>query len=182
MRSVIVLGSTGSIGTQGLDIIARHCDKFSVSGLSAAGTRPKLLAEQAIKFNVPRVSVFNPDNVQSVRDALDCMGAEGKAVEISSGEQSVSDMASQGADVVLNGITGSVGLKPSIAALQSGSQLALANKESSTRARSKSRASALKLWHILQSSGRVAVTLSAGKTPTTALESIRLNATWFHSR
>ena len=130
MRSVIVLGSTGSIGTQGLDIIARHCDKFSVSGLSAAGTRPKLLAEQAIKFNVPRVSVFNPDNVQSVRDALDCMGAEGKAIEISSGEQSVSDMASQGADVVLNGITGSVGLKPSIAALQSGSQLALANKES----------------------------------------------------
>ncbi|KFJ08075.1 1-deoxy-D-xylulose-5-phosphate reductoisomerase [Bifidobacterium tsurumiense] len=126
--TVVILGSTGSIGTQGLDVISRHADRFQVTGLAAAGTHIPLLAQQAAAFNVSNVAVSDDTVVSQLREALDAAGANN--VHITAGPQAICDMAGSGADVVLNGITGSIGLEPSIAALQAGSQLALANKES----------------------------------------------------
>ncbi len=103
MRRVLILGSTGSIGTQALDVIRSRRDRFEVVGL-AAGTDRAGLAAQAEEFGV----------------ALTALGAE-------EAEQLVRDVD---ADVVLNGITGSVGLGPTLAALECGRTLALANKES----------------------------------------------------
>ncbi|MFC0125877.1 1-deoxy-D-xylulose-5-phosphate reductoisomerase [Bifidobacterium apri] len=126
--TVIVLGSTGSIGTQGLDVIARHPDRFTVTGLAAGGGHVDLLAQQAAKFHVPQVAIADESKVGALREALDQAGASNTAIH--AGHQAVVALAGCGADTVLNGITGSIGLEPSIAALQAGSQLALANKES----------------------------------------------------
>ena len=126
--TVIVLGSTGSIGTQGLDVIARHPDRFTVTGLAAGGGHIDLLAKQAAAFHVPQVAIADESKVGALREALDQAGASNTAIH--AGHQAVVALAGCGADTVLNGITGSIGLEPSIAALQAGSQLALANKES----------------------------------------------------
>ncbi len=127
-QRVIILGSTGSIGTQALDVIDRHRDRFEVAGLAAGGSHVGLLAEQAASFHVPLVVVSNPQAEEPLRQALDARGAH--ATQIRSGQDEVVALAGAGAPVVLNGITGSIGLEPSIAALQADSQLALANKES----------------------------------------------------
>lgn len=103
MRSVIILGSTGSIGTQALDVIRANPNRFEVVGLAVGSNRAELEA-QAAEFGVENTAVGIDEAVQLVR------GVD--------------------ADVVLNGITGSVGLGPTIATLQRGSTLALANKES----------------------------------------------------
>ena len=124
--TVVILGSTGSIGTQGLDVISRHLDRFTVTGLAAGGAHVELLAQQAAKFHVPTVAIFDKEAVPALREALEQAGAGN--VNITAGPDAVIAMAGSGADVVLNGITGSIGLEPSIAALQAGSQLALANK------------------------------------------------------
>ncbi len=129
MRSVVLLGSTGSIGTQGCDVIARHPQEFNVTGLAAGGRHPQLLAQQAVRFHAPTVAVFDPSAVDATREALADLGA-GTSVTVTAGADAVVAMAGSGADVVLNGITGSIGLAPAIAALRAGSQLALANKES----------------------------------------------------
>lgn len=127
-NTVVVLGSTGSIGTQGLDVISRYPERFTVSGLAAGGAHIELLAQQAAQFHVPLVAVFDRQVAKPLREALDQAGAHG--TQIQAGPEAVIGLAGSGADVVLNGITGSIGLEPSIAALQAGSQLALANKES----------------------------------------------------
>lgn len=127
-NTVVVLGPTGSIGTQGLDVISRHPERFTVSGLAAGGAHIELLAQQAAQFHVPLVAVFDRQAAKPLREALDQAGAHG--TQIQAGPEAVIGLAGSGADVVLNGITGSIGLEPSIAALQAGSQLALANKES----------------------------------------------------
>lgn len=127
-NTVVVLGSTGSIGTQGLDVISRHPERFTVSGLAAGGAHIELLAQQAAQFHVPLVAVFDRQAAKPLREALDQAGAHG--TQIQAGPEAVIGLAGSGADVVLNGITGSIGLEPSIAALQAGSQLGLANKES----------------------------------------------------
>ncbi|MCU1416456.1 MAG: 1-deoxy-D-xylulose-5-phosphate reductoisomerase [Schumannella sp.] len=103
MRRVLILGSTGSIGTQALEVIAANRDRFEVVGL-AAGSDAAGLAAQAAAFGVDRTALGVEEAVALVRDTP--------------------------ADVVLNGITGSVGLGPTLAALESGATLALANKES----------------------------------------------------
>ena len=127
-NTVVVLGSTGSIGTQGLDVISRHPERFTVSGLAAGGAHIELLAQQAAQFHVPLVAVFDKQTAKPLREALDQAGA--RSTQIQAGPEAIIGLAGSGADVVLNGITGSIGLEPSIAALQAGSQLALANKES----------------------------------------------------
>lgn len=127
-QTVVLLGSTGSIGTQGLDVIARHPEQFTVTGLAAGGSHLDLLAQQAAKFNVPVVVVADETQIAPLREALDAAGAVD--TQIRAGREEVNALAASGASVVLNGITGSIGLEPSIAALQAGSQLALANKES----------------------------------------------------
>ena len=126
--TVVILGSTGSIGTQGLDVISRHPERFTVVGLAAGGAHIDLLASQAARFRVPQVTVFDASKAKALREALDAAGA--RNTQIQAGPDAVIAMAGSGANVVLNGITGSIGLEPSIAALKAGSQLALANKES----------------------------------------------------
>lgn len=126
--TVVILGSTGSIGTQGLDVISRHPERFTVVGLAAGGAHVDLLARQAAEFHVPQVAVFDKSKAAALREALDQAGA--KHTQVQAGPDAVIAMAGSGANVVLNGITGSIGLDPSIAALKAGSQLALANKES----------------------------------------------------
>lgn len=128
MTTVVILGSTGSIGTQGIDVIKRHRDRFTVCGLAAGGAHIDLLARQAAELQVPEVAVFDRSKVPALTEALQQAGAQ--HVRVTGGPEAVIAMAGSGSDVVLNGITGSVGLEPSIAALQAGSQLALANKES----------------------------------------------------
>lgn len=126
--SVVILGSTGSIGTQGLDVISRHPERFTVTGLAAGGAHVQLLARQVAQFHVPQVAVYDRAAAKPLREALDRLGATYASVQ--AGPDAVIGLAGCGATVVLNGITGSIGLAPSIAALQAGSQLALANKES----------------------------------------------------
>lgn len=122
-RSVVILGSTGSIGTQALDIIGRNRDRFTVLGLSANGGNLGLLAQQVVTFDIPTVAIADPAAAAAFAALdLDC--------ELLSGPDAATQLANAGADVVLNGITGSVGLMPTLAAIGAGSVLALANKES----------------------------------------------------
>lgn len=127
-NTVVILGSTGSIGTQGLDVISRHPERFTVTGLAAGGAHVRLLAQQVVRHHVPQVAVYDEAAVPALHEALEEVGA--RYTQIQAGSQAVNAIAGSGADLVLNGITGSVGLEPSIAALRAGSQLALANKES----------------------------------------------------
>lgn len=127
-NTVVILGSTGSIGTQGLDVISRHPERFTVTGLAAGGAHVRLLAQQVACHHVPQVAVYDEAAVPALHEALEEVGA--RYTQIQAGPQAVNAIAGSGADLVLNGITGSVGLEPSIAALRAGSQLALANKES----------------------------------------------------
>ena len=127
-NTVVILGSTGSIGTQGLDVISRHPERFTVTGLAAGGAHVRLLAQQVARHHVPQVAVYDEAAVPALHEALEEVGA--RYTQIQAGPQAVNAIAGSGADLVLNGITGSVGLEPSSAALRAGSQLALANKES----------------------------------------------------
>ena len=127
-RSLVILGSTGSIGTQALDLISRHRDRFQVTGLVAGGTHVELLARQARDFGVARLVLADKAQVPALQQALKALGLNG--IQVEAGMEAVQALAGSGSDLVLNGITGSVGLRPSISALQAGSQLALANKES----------------------------------------------------
>ncbi|MBO0610043.1 1-deoxy-D-xylulose-5-phosphate reductoisomerase [Myceligenerans salitolerans] len=127
MRSVTILGSTGSIGTQALDVVRRHPDLFRVEALSAGGDVARLAA-QAAELRVRAVGVADASRADELRQALAGAGAAG--VEVLAGPDAATDLAGRGSDVVLNGITGSVGLRPTLAALEAGSTLALANKES----------------------------------------------------
>ncbi|WP_182526226.1 1-deoxy-D-xylulose-5-phosphate reductoisomerase [Nocardioides dongkuii] len=102
-RDVVVLGSTGSIGTQALDLVRRNPDRFRVVGLTAGGSNPDLFRQQVEEFAPAYAGL---------------------------GEEASVEAAAHPCDVVLNGITGAVGLRPTLAALDAGTTLALANKES----------------------------------------------------
>ncbi len=136
-RTVILLGSTGSIGTQALDVIAEHSDRFAVVGIAAGGTDPQALAKQALDCGARTVAVARATSAQDLQLAFYAEAtrrgySEGNysVPEILAGPQAATQLASRHADVVLNGITGSIGLEPTLAALAAGSTLALANKES----------------------------------------------------
>ena len=121
MRDVVILGSTGSIGVQALEIIDANPGKFRVVALTAAGNNVELLVAQAAKFKVSVVGVTN--NADQVRHAL-------PGVQVIDGPHASTEVAAITCDVVLNAITGSIGLAPTLAALRVGNVLALANKES----------------------------------------------------
>ena len=131
-RSVAILGSTGSIGTQALEVIAAHPGAFTVAALTAGGN-VELLARQAVAFDVPLVGVAR-GQVEEVRAAIAAAAAHAgrpaSVTDVVVGADAATIAAGCGADVVLNGTTGSIGLRPSLAALEAGSVLALANKES----------------------------------------------------
>ena len=133
-RRLVLLGSTGSIGTQALDVLARYGDVATLHGLAVGGTRPGLVAEQVLAHRPAELVVSDPARVVAVREAVEaaCSAAGLPAPRIGAGAEAVVELAgSLGAqDVVLNAITGSVGLLPTLAALRSGARLALANKES----------------------------------------------------
>jgi 1-deoxy-D-xylulose-5-phosphate reductoisomerase len=131
-RTVAVLGSTGSIGTQALDVIARNPDRFRVVALSA-GSNLALVAEQAVTFDADLVAVARGTHEQVAEAIGAYAGRAGRAAyrpQVVVGEDAAVAAAGCGADVVLNGITGAIGLRPTLAALAAGSTLALANKES----------------------------------------------------
>lgn len=122
MRDVVILGSTGSIGTQALDVIRRNPDRFRVVALSAGGSQLDLLAAQVAEFAPEAVAVGTDEAAARLRPlvaGVEVLGAGGN-------EQ----LAARPADTVLNGITGAAGLRPTLAALAAGASLALANKES----------------------------------------------------
>ena len=117
MRDVVVLGSTGSIGVQALEIVAANPNKFRLVGLSGGRKNPRLLMEQAKKFNVPIVGSMAPAPATA-------------GVQVIDGDNSSIEIAALPCDIVLNGITGSIGLGPTLSALGVGNKVALANKES----------------------------------------------------
>jgi 1-deoxy-D-xylulose-5-phosphate reductoisomerase len=127
-RDVVLLGSTGSIGTQAIDVVRRNPDRFRVIALAAGGRDPQLLAQQAAELGVSAVAVGDPAAAGPVRAALAAAGAG--PVEVLAGPDAATELAELPCDVVLNGITGAIGLAPTLAALRAGRTLALANKES----------------------------------------------------
>jgi len=136
-RKVVVLGATGSIGTQTLDIIRTNADVFEVIGLSAGGGNVALLAELAIEFNVAYIALAQATVAQDLQLALYAKASQmGYATgnyelpKLFIGPDAASQLAAVECDVVVNGITGAVGLQPTVAALNAGTTLALANKES----------------------------------------------------
>jgi 1-deoxy-D-xylulose-5-phosphate reductoisomerase len=137
VRDVVILGSTGSIGTQALEVVAEHPDEFRVVGLAAGGGQIELLARQALDTGARMVAVSRATTVQDLQLALYGEAsrrgwAEGKVQlpRILAGPEAAAELAATPCDVVLNGITGSTGLAATLAALEAGRILALANKES----------------------------------------------------
>ncbi len=136
-KRVAILGSTGSIGTQALELIAANPERFEVIALAAGGGNPALLAKQAIEFNVPVVAVAKASAAEDVQLALYAEAkkhgyenGDHRIPRLLAGPEAASEVARMECDVVLNGMTGSVGLLPTLAALEAGTTLALANKES----------------------------------------------------
>lgn len=120
---MIILGATGSIGTQALDVIAQNRDKYSVLGLAAGGNNLELVSQQVQEFKPKFLALANVDSTKL--EAYDFSG-----VELILGADAATILAGMKADVVLNAITGSAGLLPTLATLKAGTKLALANKES----------------------------------------------------
>ena len=137
MRDVVILGSTGSIGTQALDVISSRRDQFRVVALAAGGGNIDLLARQVLDFEPRVVALARATRAEQLQLALYAEArrrgwSEGavRLPRLLIGPDAASEAARIPADVVLNGITGSAGLLPTLAALGAGTTLALANKES----------------------------------------------------
>ena len=124
-KRILILGSTGSIGTQALEVIADNPEKFEAVGIAAGGGQPDLLIRQAQTLNLPpeRVAVADRKVAPAIQEVL------GGTV-ISGPDAAKSLVENVEADTVLNALVGSLGLSATLAALASGAQLALANKES----------------------------------------------------
>jgi 1-deoxy-D-xylulose-5-phosphate reductoisomerase len=136
-RRIVVLGSTGSIGTQAIDVIMRNPDRFRVVALAAGGKNAALLARQALDLGVEAVAVAKATAVQDVQLAFYAeaqrrgySAGHYQLPRITAGPDAAADLAELDCDVVLNGIDGAAGLKATLSALRHGRVLALANKES----------------------------------------------------
>ncbi|MEU4156625.1 1-deoxy-D-xylulose-5-phosphate reductoisomerase [Actinoplanes sp. NPDC026670] len=137
MRDLVLLGSTGSIGTQAIDIVRRNPDRFRVVALGAGGGNVALLAAQALELGVEVVGVARSSVTQDLQLAFYAEAqkrgwatGDFKLPKIVAGPDAMTELARWPCDVVLNGVVGSLGLAPTLAALESGRILALANKES----------------------------------------------------
>ena len=123
-RKIAILGSTGSIGTQTLDIVRQHRDLFEVELISALNSTDLLVA-QAKEFDVNNVVICNPDKYAEVSDALKDSGSK-----VFTGIDSLCSLAAASdVDIVVGAMVGFSGLKPTLAALEAGKIVALANKE-----------------------------------------------------
>lgn len=136
-RDVVLLGSTGSIGLQAIDVIKRNPDRLRAVGLAAGGSEPEVLAAQALDLGVSTVAVARAGVSSDLQLAFYAeaqrrgySSGEFKVPKILAGPDAAAELAASECDVVLNGITGSIGLGPTLAALGAGRRLALANKES----------------------------------------------------
>ena len=121
---LVILGSTGSIGVQALEIVEANPDKFRVIALAAGSSNLQLLADQAKRFSVPVVGTTGD------RDTFTRMLSGISNTQVIDGAKSASEIAAIACDIVLNGISGSIGLGPTLAALSVGNKVALANKDS----------------------------------------------------
>lgn len=123
MKRISILGSTGSIGTQTLDVVAMHQEAFEVDGL-AAGNNTALLLEQVRRFKPRRVSVSTKELAEEIRSSLPA------GVELYSGSEGLVEIAAGGdAETVVTALVGSVGLQSTLAAIEAGRHIGLANKE-----------------------------------------------------
>ncbi len=136
-RDVVVLGSTGSVGSQALQVCAAAPDRFRVVGLAAGGNDVALLARQALELQVEVVAVARASVAQDLQLAFYAAAKAGgysagahPVPKILAGPEAAAELARWPCDVVLNAITGSIGLAPTLAALEEGHTVALANKES----------------------------------------------------
>jgi 1-deoxy-D-xylulose-5-phosphate reductoisomerase len=136
-RDVVLLGSTGSIGTQAIDVIRRAPERFRVVALGAGGGNVALLAAQALELGVDAVGVARATAAQDLQLAFYAEASRRgystgafRIPKILTGPDAMTELAGWPCDVVLNGVVGSRGLAPTLAALRSGRTLALANKES----------------------------------------------------
>ncbi|GIO83807.1 1-deoxy-D-xylulose 5-phosphate reductoisomerase 2 [Paenibacillus faecis] len=123
MKKITVIGSTGSIGTQTLDVVRQHQDQFEVEGL-AAGSNAELFVEQVRAFRPKKASVANREIADKVRSSIP------SEVQLFHGEEGLVEVAAgTDADTVVTAIVGSAGLRPTLAAISVGKHIALANKE-----------------------------------------------------
>ena len=123
-KQIAILGSTGSIGTQALQVIAEHPDLYEVYALTA-NNRAELLAEQARKFLPEAVVIANPDKYQWLKEALADV-----PVKVYAGEDALAQIVESGpVDMVLTAMVGYAGLRPTMNAIRAGKTIALANKE-----------------------------------------------------
>ena len=130
-RDVVLLGSTGSIGTQTIDVVNRAPDRFRIVAVAAGGRDPAALAEQAARLRVDAVGIGREEAVDDLRRELDTVWpADAPRPTIHVGPQATSELAATGCDVVLNAVAGAQGLRATLAALDAGRVVALANKES----------------------------------------------------
>ncbi len=126
MKRLVILGSTGSIGTQSLDVARRLPDRFQIVGL-AANNNVELLAQQAKEFDVPFVSVGRTERVEELRDALRTVGHNARVL---GGVEGMCELATlPDADLVVVAVAGAIGIAPTHAALEAGKDIALASKE-----------------------------------------------------
>ena len=123
-RHIAILGATGSIGTQALDVVSHHPDMFEID-LLTANNNAQLLVEQALKFKPNNVVICNEDLYNTVNDAL-----AGEDIKVFAGMESVNSLVqSSNVDIVLASMVGFSGLEPTINAIKAGKVIALANKE-----------------------------------------------------
>jgi 1-deoxy-D-xylulose-5-phosphate reductoisomerase len=137
LREVVLLGSTGSIGTQAIDVVRRNRDRFRVVGLGASGRTVERLASQALELGVDVVAVTRASAAQDLQLAFYAEASrrgyatgDFKLPKILAGPPAITELAAWPADLVLNAVDGSRGLAPTLAALRAGRRVALANKES----------------------------------------------------
>jgi 1-deoxy-D-xylulose-5-phosphate reductoisomerase len=135
-REIVILGSTGSIGTQAADVIRRNPDRFRVAGLAAGGGNPDLLAAQAVEFGADVVAVADESAASPVGAALRAAAERAgedhphRPPKLLAGPAAMTEIAAWPCDTVLNAVTGAAGLSATLATLDAGRTLALANKES----------------------------------------------------
>jgi len=123
-KQIAILGSTGSIGTQALDVARAHPERFDIQVITAA-TNAKLLVQQALEFHPHTVVIADEGKYAEVKEAL-----SGVPIRVLAGHAALEEAASDSPiDLVLNALVGSVGLRPTVAAIEAGKDVALANKE-----------------------------------------------------
>ena len=127
MKKVVVLGSTGSIGTQTLDVIRHFPDRFTVTGLAFGGARCEEFAKQIAEFKPKAAAVFDESALGRLKEIL---GNEAEQVRLLAGMEGLIELASmEEADIVVTSMVGMIGIRPTVAAIEAGKDIALANKE-----------------------------------------------------